>query len=173
MSSYKTTLAQVDLIDTYYASWGQISNTLSYYRGTNWLGARDDSIFGSGVEEKLQFTKFSFDTRLLYNLPIATYQLNSNAHIQYTNDLLYDNNKLRVGSYYTVRGYEASYYGNNAYYIRNDFIKQFYPNLSAYFLQTISPFIGLDYGSVKCETNTEGSCGSLTGVEIMDIAQMI
>lgn len=166
VSSYKTTHVQVDLIDTYYAFWGQVSNTLSYYRGTNWLGARDDSILGNDVKEKLQFTKFSFDTRLLYNLPLATYQLNSNAHIQYTNHLLYDNNKLRVGSYYTVRGYEASYYGNNAYYIRNDFIKQFYPNLNVHFLQTISPFIGLDYGNVKCEANTEGSCGSLAGSAI-------
>ncbi|MCK9454955.1 MAG: ShlB/FhaC/HecB family hemolysin secretion/activation protein [Sulfurimonas sp.] len=165
VSSYKTALAQVDLVDTYFQNWGQVRSILSYYRGTNWLGARDDgSILGS--DEKLQFTKYSLDTNLIYNLPIPTYQINSNAHVQYTDDLLYDNNKLRVGSYYTVRGYEASYYGNNGYYIRNDFIKSFYPSLNQYFMQSISPFVGLDYGAVKCESNTKNACGSLAGAAI-------
>jgi hemolysin activation/secretion protein len=161
VSSYRTTLVQADLIDSYFASWGQLRNILSYYRGTNWLGARDDSALIA--DEKLQFTKFSLDTNLVYNLPIPSYQINSNAHIQYTKDLLYDTNKLRIGSYYTVRGYGASYYGNNGYYIRNDLIKYFYPNINQNFLQTISPFIGLDYGSVRCEKNTPNSCGSLAG----------
>ncbi|HEY9203758.1 MAG TPA: ShlB/FhaC/HecB family hemolysin secretion/activation protein [Sulfurimonas sp.] len=166
VSSYKTALFQADIIDTYYQPWGEIRNILSYYRGTDWLGARDDGVFGGSADEKLQFTKFSLDTSLIYRLPIPTYQINSNAHIQYTKDLLYDNNKLRIGSYYTVRGYEASYYGNNGYYIRNDFIKSFYPNLNQYFMQSISPFVGLDYGAVKCESNTQNACGSLAGAAI-------
>lgn len=165
VSSYKTALAQVDLIDTYYRSWGELRNILSYYRGTDWLGARDDgSILGS--DEKLQFTKFSLDTNFIYNLPLPTYSINLNAHVQYTSDLLYDNNKLRVGSYYTVRGYEASYYGNNAYYVRSDLIKTFYLNLHQNYLQSISPFLGFDYGGVRCESNTQNACGSLSGAAI-------
>ena len=149
VSSYKTTLAQIDLIHTYIQNWGQLRTMYSYYRGTNWFGARDDgSINGSSSNEKLQFTKYSLDSSLVYYFPIKTYQINSNVHIQYTNDFLYDNNKLRVGSYYTVRGYSSSYYGNNAYYIRNDFIKTFYPNISFNYMQTISPFLGLDYGEI-------------------------
>ena len=164
VSSYKTTLAQMDLIDTYFASWGQIRNILSYYRGTNWLGARDDSAIQA--DEKLQFNKFSLDTNLLYNFAQTGFQINSNFHLQYTKDLLYDNNKLRIGSYYTVRGYAASYYGNNAYYLRNDFIKIFHLGVNSNFMQSISPFIGLDYGAVRCEKNTQYTCGSLYGTAI-------
>jgi hemolysin activation/secretion protein len=164
VSSYKTTLAQIDLIDTYFASWGQLRNMLSYYRGTNWLGAKNDAAMDS--KEKLQFNKFSLDSNLLYNIPIGGLSVNTNAHIQYTKDLLYDNNKLRVGSYYTVRGYTASYYGNNGFYIRNNLSRPFYPQSSHDFLEIVSPFIGVDYGAVRCERNTPNSCGSLAGVAV-------
>lgn len=162
VSSYKTTLAQLDLSDSYYANWGQLHSVLSYYKGTNLLGARDDSSLD--VDEKLQFTKFSLDMDLIYNLPVVNNcQFNSHAHLQYTDDFLYDNNKLRIGSYYTVRGYEASYYGNSGYYIRNDITKYFYPNINQYFLKTVSPFVGLDFGAVECQNNTVNACGSLVG----------
>jgi len=163
VSSYKTTLAQLDLIYNHFDSWGESRTILSYYRGTNWLGARDDSYYINNTnDEKLQFNKFSLDENFVYNFT-HSYQLISNLHLQYTKDLLYDNNKLRVGSYYTVRGYSSSYYGNNAYYIHNDLQKTFYPNQSQAYLQTISPFFGLDYGKVQCEKNTLYSCGSLAG----------
>ena len=166
VSSYKTTLAQVDIINTYFQHWGQMKNILSYYRGTNWLGARSDGSLTASSDEKLQFNKFSLDTNLLYSFAQTGFQINSNFHLQYTKDLLYDNNKLRVGSYYTVRGYAASYYGNNAYYLRNDFIKIFHLGGNSNFMQSISPFIGLDYGAVRCEKNTQYTCGSLYGSAI-------
>ncbi|MGD9718619.1 MAG: ShlB/FhaC/HecB family hemolysin secretion/activation protein [Sulfurimonadaceae bacterium] len=165
ISSYKTTLAQIDLTHTYLQTWGQIISTFSIAQGTDWLGARSDSDPLSDSDTKLQFTKYNFTTNLYYYLPDPNYQINTTFHIQHTPDLLYDNNKLQVGSFYTVRGYSASYYSNNGWYIRNDALKIFYPNLDTNYLQSISPYIGLDYGAVECDTNVL-HCGSLTGSAI-------
>jgi hemolysin activation/secretion protein len=165
VSSYKTTLAQLDFIHTYLQTWGQLISTLSIAQGTDWLGARSDGNPLSDEDTKLQFTKFNFNTSLYYYLPDPSYQINSTFHIQYTPDLLYDNNKLQVGSFYTVRGFGASYYANNAWYVRNDLVKSFYPNLDGDYLQSVSPYLGLDYGDVECDKNVF-HCGSLTGATI-------
>ena len=166
VSSYKTTEAKIDLTHTFIQNWGQLISTYSFHKGTDWFGAREDSYFNGSAKEKLQFSKHTLSTNLYYFLPDRSYQLNSNLYLQYSDDRLYDNNKLRVGSYYTVRGYESSYYGDIGGYLKNDLIKTFYPNISPYLLQTISPFIGLDYGYVKCsETNTI-ACGKLVGSAI-------
>ncbi len=164
VSSYVTTLAQADLVHTYFSSWGQLKSVLSYHKGTNWFGARDDSYY-NGNDEKLQFEKLTLNETFICRLP-KSFQIVSNWHLQYTQDLLYDSNKLRVGSYYTVRGYSSSYYGNNAYYLHNDLIRNFSTNLSKTYLASVSPFVGFDYGEVRCERNTENACGSLAGSSI-------
>jgi hemolysin activation/secretion protein len=166
VSSYSTTLGQIDLTHTYVKDWGQLISTYSFHRGMDWFGARNDSYFNGELEEKLQFTKHTLSEYLYYYLPDRTYQINSNLYIQYSEDLLFDNNKLRVGSYYTVRGYESSYYGSNGGYFKNDLIKTFYPNISSTYLETISPFIGLDYGYISCQKNNKLACGDLVGSAI-------
>ncbi|WP_373003479.1 ShlB/FhaC/HecB family hemolysin secretion/activation protein [Sulfurimonas sp.] len=163
VSSYSTTLAQIDISHTYVKEWGQLISTYSFHRGMDWFGARNDSYFTGDTEEKLQFTKHTLSEYLYYYLPDKTYQLNSNLHIQYSEDLLYDNNKLRVGSYYTVRGYESSYYGDTGGYLKNDLIKTFYPDLNPTYVETISPFVGLDYGHVSCQEKNRLACGDLFG----------
>ncbi len=165
VSSYKTTLAQIDLTHTYLQTWGQLISTFSIAQGTDWLGARSDSHPLSANDTKLQFTKYNLTTNLYYYLPDPSYQINSTFHIQHTPDLLYDNNKLQVGSFYTVRGYGASYYANNGWYIRNDLIKSFDVSLDRDYLQSVAPYIGLDYGDVECDKNVL-NCGSLTGSAI-------
>ncbi|WP_294967103.1 ShlB/FhaC/HecB family hemolysin secretion/activation protein [Sulfurimonas sp.] len=166
VSSYSTTLGQLNLTHTYVQSWGQLISIYSFYRGMNWFGARNDSYFTGDTEEKLQFTKHTLSEYLYYYLPDNTYQMNSNLYVQYTEDLLYNNDRLRVGSYYTVRGYEYSYYGDTGAYLKNDLIKTFYPDLNPTYIKTISPFIGLDYGYVSCQDTNEGSCGDLLGSAI-------
>ena len=169
VSSYKTTLAQVDLSHTHMRSWGQIISRYGFYAGTDWFGARDDSYFtniSSSNEAKLQFIKYTLDTNIYFFFKDNSYQLNSNIHAQYTNDFLYNNNKLSIGSYYTVRGYQNSLYGNRGIYTYNDFIKTFYPNFSGKFLQTISPSIGFDYGYIDCQEDNKNSCGDLSGATI-------
>jgi hemolysin activation/secretion protein len=156
-SSYSTTLAQIDLTHTYVKDWGQLISTYSFHRGMEWFGARNDNYYGD-TNEKLQFSKHTLSENLYYYLPDTTYQLNSNLHIQYTEDLLYSNNQLGVGSYYTVRGYESSYYGDTGVYLKSDLIKTFRPTLSPTYIKTISPFIGVDYGYVSCQETNEPSC---------------
>lgn len=162
VSSYSTTIAQVDLTHLFLQNWGQISTTYSLYKGTNWFGAKTDSS-GQGNDLKLQFTKYSVDVNLLARFLHAAYQINSNFHLQYTNDLLYNDDQLGIGGYYTVRGYSSSYYGNNGWYSRNNFLRNFYPSFNAHVLQTISPFIGIDYGEIRCQSNNTDSCGSMIG----------
>jgi hemolysin activation/secretion protein len=163
VSSYSTTLGQIDLTHTYVRDWGQLISTYSFHRGVDWFGARNDSYFTGNTEEKLQFTKHTLSEYLYYYLPNRTYQINSNLHIQYSEDLLYDNNKLRVGSYYTVRGYESSYYGDTGGYLKNDLIKTFYPDFNPTYIETISPFVGIDYGHVSCQAKNKLACGDLVG----------
>lgn len=166
VSSYSTTLGQIDLTHTYVKEWGQLISKYSFHRGLNWFGARNDSYFSGDTKEKLQFTKHTISEYLYYYLPDSTYQLNSNLYIQYSENFLYANNQLSVGSYYTVRGYESSYYGNTGVYLKSDLIKTFRPTLNTTYIKTISPFIGVDYGYVSCQDTNEPACGDLAGAAI-------
>ncbi len=166
VSSYRTTLAQVDLTHAYLQNWGQLTTTYSYYQGTDWFGARTDDYVSAEAsapnQAKLQFIKHSADINLRYYPKVRGYQVTSNLHLQRTNDTLYDNDKLTVGSDYTVRGYlNTNLYGNNALYLKNDVIRTWQLNQHPSFLQTISTSIGLDYGKVDCETDNQSSCGEI------------
>ena len=145
----------------------QILTTYSFYRGTDWFGAKSDNdvnqAFNINNNAKLQFTKYSIDSNLMFYFPDPTYQLNSNIHLQYSDDFLYDNDKLRIGGHYSVRGYSSSYYGNNGWYINNNLLKSFTPAFSTTYLQSISPFFGIDYGEIQCQSDNVGSCGKMVG----------
>lgn len=164
VSSYKTSLIQASLTHTLLKSWGQLISSYSFYHGSDIFGARNDNYFDTEVDEKLQFLKQTLSTNLYYNFGDTPYQLNSSLHLQYTDDKLYNNNKLAVGSYYTVRGFSDSYYGNNGGYLNNTLLRTINVNYSPLYLQSISPFIGLDYGKILCED--EFGCGELFGAAI-------
>ncbi len=164
VSSYPTTVANISLQNSYYGSFGTLSTTLGYHKGTNWFGAKDDASV-LNTKEKLQFSKFTFDATLS-SVPYNNLQLTSTLFFQYSKDLLYDSNKIRIGSYYTVRGYDASYYGNIGYYFQNDLSKNYQINFNRYFFATLAPFIGFDHGAIKCQENTQLTCGSLNGAAI-------
>jgi hemolysin activation/secretion protein len=163
-SSYKTTQAQLDLIHTFLQRWGQVSTTLSLYQGKDWLGARSDEyVYAQNDYEnntKLEFTKYSLDINTFYNF-YTNHSLQSNLYYQYSNDKLYNSDKLTLGGNSSVRGYSSDYYGNSAWYIRNTLNKKI--NLDKTFLKSISFYLGLDYGKAKCENNNEGNCGSMYG----------
>jgi hemolysin activation/secretion protein len=171
VSSYKTTLVQVDFIHTYLQNWGQLNNTYSYYQGVDWFGARDDDYISAETDAtdfaRLEFKKSSFASNLLYYFQAKKYSLNSSFHLQHTQDILYDNDKLIVGSSATVRGYgDSNLFGNNAWYVKNDLAKPIELNLDAKKLKIISPFIGFDYGNVKCESDNIDSCGKISSGSI-------
>ena len=92
--------------------------------------------------QKLEFLKHTLDASLNYYLNDNTYVLSSNFHLQTTDDHLYNNDKLKVGSSYTVRGYSSpNYSGNNGYYIKNDVTKTFNVNVNNNVLKDISIFV--------------------------------
>jgi len=166
VSSYKTTLAQVDLSHTHLKPWGQVVSTYSYYQGMNWFGARDDGYYENetdyAAQSKLQFKKHTLASNLFYRFSDPSYQLSSNFHLQYSKDKLYNNDKLTVGTDYTVRGYKYGFYADNAWYIKNDLTKSIKLDSQALF----SPFIGLDAGYVRCEESNLNSCGELYGMAL-------
>jgi len=171
VSSYKTTLVQVDFIHTHSQSQWQLTNTYSYYQGVDWFGARDDGYISTESDlinpATLEFKKFSLASKWLYHFQDRDYSLDSNFHLQYTKDSLYDNDKRTVGSSSTVRGYSApSLFGNNAWYIRNNLSKLIVLNLHPKLLKAIAPFIGFDYGKVRCESDNNDNCGEIAGSAI-------
>ena len=168
VSSYTTTLAQANLIKTYYENWGSITTTYSIYKGFDWFGAKTDDYNDDEIDlksqSKLLFLKHSLDSNLNYNFTNRAYSINSNFHLQYTKDKLYNNDKQTVGSSSTVRGYSSSnLYGNNAWYVKNDFTKTMQFSSLPSLLQNISLFVGLDYGKVRCEDDNKEACGEVFG----------
>jgi hemolysin activation/secretion protein len=169
VSSYKTTLFQASLAHTYIKNWGSINTTYTFHKGTDWFGAKDDSSFNTQEideqgRESLEFIKHSLDMSINYYVKDRSNVLSSNFRHQNTNDYLYNNDKLTVGSSYSVRGYSSSSYsGNNGFYFKNDFTKTFTPNLNKYVLKDISLYLGLDYGKVHCQKDNENTCGELYG----------
>lgn len=171
VSSYRTTLFQIDFMHTNYKPWGQLYTVYSFYQGKDWFGAMDDVQLNGESDysdsAKLEFTKYSINNTLYYYFTNRTYNISSNQHIQYTKDKLYNSDQLTVGSAYTVRGYNSSnYYGNNGYYIKNDFTKTFSPNIHDNIFKDISIFVGLDGGKVRCQSDNVGICGELYGKSI-------
>jgi hemolysin activation/secretion protein len=100
----------------------QLTNTYSYHQGVDWFGARDDGYISTETDLVnpviLEFKKINITSSLLHYFQNMNYSLNSNFHLQYTEDTLHDTNKETIGSSYTVRGYDAfNLLGNNAWYI--------------------------------------------------------
>ena len=172
VSSYKTTLFEASLSHVYIKNWGTINTIYTFYKGTSWFGAKEDNSFNTQESDdkgrqKLEFLKHTLDASLNYYLNDNTYVLSSNFHLQTTDDHLYNNDKLKVGSSYTVRGYSSpNYSGNNGYYIKNDVTKTFNVNVNNNVLKDISIFVGLDYGKVKCEDDNIDMCGEIYGSTI-------
>ncbi len=169
VSSYVTTQLRLDLTHTHLRPWGSIVTRYDYHRGTDWFGARRDDYYdppaGGEVRATLQFRKHTLSVRLTrYFDMYRRFHLESSAFVQYSGDLLYDNDKLTVGSDYTVRGYTSpSLYGNNAWYLHNDLVATWPVPLQAALLQSVSTFVGLDYGRVRCEVDNRGGCGKVYG----------
>jgi hemolysin activation/secretion protein len=161
----------IDLSAIWHVSFGTISNSLSYNKGTNWLGARDDNYNSKEIDHetipKLQFEKWIYDINMACYFSDRSYSINSNYHKQYTKDYLYNNDQLIVGSWSSVRGYSSSnLYGDNGWYITNNFTKIFQLTSLPSVLQTISPYIGLDYGAIECHNNNSQNCGEIHGGSI-------
>jgi hemolysin activation/secretion protein len=171
VSSYKTSQLQLELRHDWYQPWGRLGMHYNYHQGLDSFGARDDDYFtrtdGSESEARLQFEKFSIDSRVLYYLDGPTWYLDLNLHLQYSDDILFDSDKLNLGSPYTVRGYSSALSGGNAWYLRSDITWQLesvgIPSSTNRLTKSVALSFGLDYGEVKCEIDNADVCGEIYG----------
>jgi len=171
VSSYRTSQLLLELNHDWYQPWGQLGMQYSYRQGLDSFGARDDDYFtrsdGSESEARLQFEMFSIDGRMIYLLGSPDRYLDLNLHLQYSDDILFDGDKLNLGSPYTVRGYSSALSGSNAWYLHGDISWQFQSTVNPFsengLVKSITLSVGLDYGEVKCEVDNQDVCGEIYG----------
>ena len=172
VSSYKTSQLSLELIHDWFQPWGQLSTSYRYQRGLDSFGARDDDYFtiedGFDTQARLQFEKLNIDSQMYYYLTDPAWYASFGLHLQHSDDILYDNDKLFVGSPYTVRGYSSALSGSNAWYLRSDLSKRLdsavNPISGKSFTKSILLSAGIDYGDVKCEFDNRDVCGEIYGV---------
>lgn len=169
VSSYRTSKLQLELQHDWYLHWGQLSARYTYHRGLDSFGARDDDYFdrvGAGESEaSLQFQKFTFDGSLILLLGKPQRHLDLNLHLQYSDDLLFDSDKVNLGSPYTVRGYNSALSGGNAWYLHGDLTWQLNfgsdADADSALIKSLALSLGLDYGEVECEIDNPDACGDI------------
>ncbi len=174
ISSYRTSQLRLGLRHDWYHPWGQWSNEVTYHRGLDAFGARDDEFFenldGAGNPGRLQFEKLVFESQWRYYLAAPDWYLDSRLHLQYSEDILFTADKLTLGSPLTVRGYAAALSGSNGGYLHGDITRQFRaagvaPG-AARALKSLALSFGLDYGEVGCEIDNPDICGNIYGAGI-------
>ncbi len=171
VSSYKTSQVQLELQHDWYRPWGRLAMSYIYHQGLDSFGARDDDYFtradGAETAARLQFEKFTVDGGVVYYLDGPRWYLDLNLHMQYSDDILFDSDKLNLGSPYTVRGYSSALSGSNAWYLRSDITWQLNsaakPAGASRLTKSVALSLGLDYGEVKCEIDNADVCGEIYG----------
>lgn len=172
VSSYRTSKLEVDLRHDWFARWGQMYSRYAYQQGLDSFGARDDDFFAAqaGVdgEARLQFEKQVLESQVYYYLPNPLWQVNVNLHWQYSDDILYDADKLFLGSENTVRGYNSALAGSNGWYTGGDLVKRLQSVGGAAagdaLIKSISLSLGFDYGEIRCEDDNPDVCGEIYGI---------
>ena len=165
------TVANIGINGIYKLLGGMSSYGFTYYRGLKEFGAGNDGSFGvgtldtdplNGYDNKYQFNKYGLD--LSWYRPFyfknqgVTFRITGNG--QYTNDSLFSNEKISIGSYDTVRGFSDSVSGDTGYYIRTE-VSYILPSFTKSdkindFMYKIRPFLGADYGQVRDNYNYYG-----------------
>ncbi len=174
VSSYVTSQLQLELNHLWLQPWGQLSSQVIFHRGLDAFGARDDDYFerddGSGSLARLQFEKYTLGGQLRYWLPPPGWSLDLALQLQYSDDILFDNDKLSLGSPYTVRGYASALSGSNAGYLRADILRLLQTAANPFgegsLAKSITLSAGIDYGEVKCEADNADSCGQIYGAGV-------
>jgi len=172
VSSYKTSKAAIELRHDWFAGWGQMVTNYVYQQGLDSFGARDDNFFndvlGIDGDARLQFKKHTLDSYLYYYLPDPAWYLNFNLFVQHSDDILYNADKLFLGSENTVRGYTSALSGSNGWYGRSDLVRRFQsadnPFGDTRLSKSISLSLGIDYGEISCEIDNPDLCGEIYGL---------
>jgi hemolysin activation/secretion protein len=172
VSSYRTSKAEIELRHDWYASWGQLLTRYAHQWGLDAFGARDDEYFSAedsiDDETRLQFKKHTLEGQLSYYLVSPGWSVQLKFHGQYSNDLLFDADKLFLGSEGTVRGYTSALAGSNGWYARSDLVKRMQALSSPFggstLTKSITLTLGIDYGEIRCEADNPDLCGDIYGL---------
>lgn len=116
---------------------------LNYKRGTGWnrsLAAPEEAL-GEGTS-RMQIITASADLNLPLNIGKQSFAYDSHLHLQWPKTPLIPQDKLAIGSRYTVRGFdgEMSLAAERGWYWRNDWSWQYRPGHQVY--------VGADIGHV-------------------------
>lgn len=167
VSSYATTQLQASLRHSWLQAWGQVTTRFSYHQGLDSLGARDDAYYTleNGFENpaRLQFGKVVLDSLLQYYFDDPAYFASLNLHLQHSDDILFNDDQLSLGSQYTVRGYASALSASNGGYLRGEITRQLRAPGGG---QRFSLSLGLDYGEAACEVDNRSVCGNIYGAAI-------
>lgn len=172
VSSYKTSKVAIELGHDWFAGWGQLATNYVYQQGLDAFGARDDNFFNevAGVDSdaRLQFQKHTLNSQLYYYLPNPSWYIDLNLFLQHSDDILYNADKLFLGSENTVRGYTWALSGSNGWYGRSDLVKRFQSVVNPFsgtrLSKSISLSLGIDYGEIRCEIDNPDLCGEIYGL---------
>jgi hemolysin activation/secretion protein len=150
--------------EQHFANNRLLVSELAYHRGLSLFGAPDDdAIDGNGADSpKAQFEKVTFSADYQHPFPIANQRFRYNGRInsQYSPDVLFGSESFSIGSAYSVRGYkESSLSSHSGAFWRNDLHIQLAPIMGV----NISPFIGLDAGLVRDESQHTDKYEKLKG----------
>lgn len=141
------------------ATWAMQSNgasydaSLSYLKGTTWLGALDDDEQPSGSPQA-QGDKTSFSAGYARGVSVfkQALQYSLRGQWQFSGDAIFNSEHISLGSLFTVRGFKESRVSSNrGGYVRQEVslpikIERFAP-------LGITPYWGLDWGRVHLSAN--------------------
>lgn len=125
----------------------------NYNRGIKNFGAHVDESDRSLATPSAQFNKYELDLSLYrpFKLMDEDFTFKNSTHAQYSHSTLFPSEKISIGDRNTVRGFhKSSLSGDSGVYNRSDISwKPDYTlpfNLNK-FIETPSPYLGLDFGS--------------------------
>lgn len=142
--------------DKYLPNQNQWQLALNYYRGLSLFDAPKDEERAMGAP-KAQFDKFSASInyqqhsvfKLSEKITIPLF-FQSKLNLQHSSDRLFGSEQISIGSLYTVRGYKgSSISASSGAYWRNSLTLPFRIQSGDSILQSISPFIALDIGTIR------------------------
>lgn len=111
-SSQLTTLS-AGFNHTQYNTWGTLTWEGKYTRGIGKLGATQDSTTLNATSPHAQFQKVNGDLNL--SIPVQNffnYTLQAHVNGQYSDQTLYSSERMSVGDFYSVPGYDTSFSGD-------------------------------------------------------------
>lgn len=142
---------------------------LSYNQGLNLFDAVDPGDAGAGNADP-RFSKFTGTITMTRPLQLGEqrFEVNSILTGQYSPDNLFGAEQISLGSNSTVRGTrESTLYGNDGFFIRNDFVWRTQPFVDnaalAKLLGEFRPYAGLDYGRIASQTRYQIEGGDMLG----------